>query len=93
LCICGSNHPALQGLSEREWLALHAEIQAIQKEFGLSYKDSSHRLYLAEVARLKTLDRAHNAISSIRQRIDKILDHELIPPMTKMMNEGFDKDN
>ena len=56
----------VQGLSEREWLALHAEVKAIQQEFGLSYKDSAHRLYLAEVSRLKTLERAHRAMSYVR---------------------------
>jgi len=80
----------VQGLSEREWLALHAEVKAIQQEFGLSYKDSAHRLYLAEIARLKTLERAHRALSYVRQRIDKVVDHELIPPMLKLAEDEED---
>jgi hypothetical protein len=81
-----------QGLSEREWLALHAEVKAIQEEFGLSYKDSAHRLYLAEISRLKTLERAHRALSYVRQRIDKVVDHELIPPMLKLAEGDEDHD-
>jgi hypothetical protein len=65
-------------------MALHAEVKAIQDEFGLSYKDSAHRLYLAEVACLKTLDRAHRAFAAVRQRIDKVMDHEIVPVMTEM---------
>jgi len=40
-----------QGLSEWEWLALHADVKVIQQEFGLSYKD---RLYLGHVMGLHT---------------------------------------
>jgi hypothetical protein len=80
----------VQGLSEREWLALHAEVKAIQQEFGLSYKDSAHRLFLAEISRLKTLERAHRALSYVRQRIDKVVDHELIPPMLKLAEDDDD---
>jgi len=77
----------VQGLSEREWLALHAEVKAIQQEFGLSYKDGAHRLYLAEISRLKALERAHRALSYVRQRIDKVIDQELIPPMLKLTED------
>jgi hypothetical protein len=80
----------VQGLSKREWLALHAEVKAIQQEFGLSYKDSAHRLFLAEISRLKTLERAHWALSYVRQRIDKVVDHELIPPMLKLAEDNDD---
>ena len=40
----------IKGLSEREALIIHAEIKALKDRFGLSYKDSTHRLYMAEVA-------------------------------------------
>jgi hypothetical protein len=76
-----------QGMSEREVLAVHAEIKATQQQFGLSYKDSAHRLYLAEVARLREIDKAHKGLVAIRQRIDKLVDHELVPPMRKMDKE------
>jgi len=59
-------------LSEQEWLAPHVDVKAIQQEFGLSYKDGAHHLYLAEITRLKTLERAHRALSYVQQRIDKV---------------------
>jgi len=74
----------LKELSEREWLALHAEIKALQQLLGLSYKDAGHRLYLAELARLTESDRAHKAMLVVRQKIDKTLDHEILPPMSQL---------
>lgn len=68
-------------------MALHAEVRALQQELGLSYKDSAHRLFLAEVEKLKEQDKAKKAFSAIRQRIDSIMDHELIAPMS-LVDEG-----
>ena len=73
-----------KGLSKREWLALHAEIKAMQDQYGLSYKDSAHRVYLAEQARLQALTNTHNAVLMIRERGDKILDHEIVPVMVNL---------
>jgi len=67
---------------DREWLALHAEVKALQQQHGLSYKDSAHRLYMAEVEKVRALDTARKSFSEIRQRIDMILDHEIIPPLS-----------
>jgi len=68
-------------------LALHAEVRALQQELGLSYKDSTHRLFLAEVEKLKEQDKAKKVFSAIRQHIDSIMDHELIAPMS-LVDEG-----
>jgi hypothetical protein len=45
-----------QSLTERELLALHAEVKALQQQQGLSYKDAAHRLYHSEVQKLKVED-------------------------------------
>jgi hypothetical protein len=55
----------------------------MQDWYGLSYKDSAHRIYLAELARLQALTSAHNAVLMIQQRVDKILDHEILPVMSR----------
>lgn len=68
----------------REWLDLHAEVLALQNQYGISYKDAAHRLYMSEVAQFKALDRGRRAISSIRQRIDKLLDNEILPAMKEI---------
>jgi len=68
-------------------LALHAKLRALQQELGLSYKNSAHRLFLAEVKKQKEQDKAKKVFSAIRQRIDSIMDHELIAPML-LVDEG-----
>ncbi|KAF8230814.1 hypothetical protein L208DRAFT_1280121 [Tricholoma matsutake] len=40
----------------RELLSCHAAVKALQDQFGISYKDASHCLYLAEVEKLKQQD-------------------------------------
>lgn len=72
----------------REWLDLHAEVLALQNQYGISYKDAANRLYLSEVARFKALERGRRAISSIRQRIDRLLDNEILPAMKEMQRLG-----
>ena len=44
---------SLQILTDRELLSCHAEVKALQNKLGTSYKDASHRLYMAEVEKLK----------------------------------------
>ena len=68
-------------------MALHAKLRALQQELGLSYKNSTHRLFLAEVKKRKEQDKAKKVFSAIRQRIDSIMDHELIAPML-LVDEG-----
>jgi len=68
-------------------LALHAEVRALQQELGLNYKNSMHRLFLAEVEKLKEQDKAKKVFLAIRHCIDSIMDHELIAPML-LVDEG-----
>ena len=75
-----------KGLSHRAWLALHAEVKVLQQQYRLSYKNSTHRLYLAELEKLKLEDKAKKAFSAIRQWIDLIIDYEIVPPMSHVDN-------
>lgn len=59
-----------QSLTERELLAVHAEIKALQQQHGLSYKDAAHRLYHSEVQKLRVEDDACKVISGLREHID-----------------------
>ncbi|KAH9478219.1 hypothetical protein JR316_0008672 [Psilocybe cubensis] len=45
-----------RSLTDNEMLTLHAEVCALQKSLGISYQDAAHRLYMAEVAKLKVAD-------------------------------------
>ncbi|KAJ3576367.1 hypothetical protein NP233_g455 [Leucocoprinus birnbaumii] len=55
--------PIVPSLTDRERLALHAEIKALQTRYGLSYKDAGHRLYLAEARKARVFE---NAAISLR---------------------------
>ncbi|KAH9483508.1 hypothetical protein JR316_0002976 [Psilocybe cubensis] len=48
--------PPENSLTDHEMLALHAEVCALQKRLGISYQDAVHRLFMAEVAKLKVAD-------------------------------------
>lgn len=65
----------VQALSKEESLALDAEVKALQKESGMSYKDSARCLHLSEMARIEALDRAKDGLSDIQQRCDDAIEH------------------
>jgi hypothetical protein len=52
---------------------LHAEVLALQQQLGLSYKDSSHRLYMAELEKLKIADKNQKAFENLDKRIGDYL--------------------
>jgi hypothetical protein len=64
-----------------EALTLHAEVKALQNRLGISYKDAAHRLYSAEVSKMKALKELTNSFQFIRRSIDIILVDEIKPPI------------
>jgi hypothetical protein len=60
-------------LTEREFLGLHAEIIALQKTLGISYKDASHRLYMIAWENLKADERTSKAFSCLSTRTENII--------------------
>lgn len=54
-------------------MGLHAEIMSLRETLGISYKDASHRLYLAECEKLKTEERAKKALSILTMRTSDAL--------------------
>jgi hypothetical protein len=58
---------------------IHAEIKALAQRLGLSYKDAAHRLYMAEVERVKLADSAAKSFTILKQKIDEMVSHELCP--------------
>jgi hypothetical protein len=60
-------------LSEHELLSAHAEILALQQQYGISYKDAAHRLYMAQVERLKISNTAYKDVKRIDDELDAIL--------------------
>jgi hypothetical protein len=53
---------------------LHAEVLALQETLGISYKDASHRLYIAELEKLKVADEKYKAFKNLGSRLKKFVD-------------------
>ena len=69
----------MQSLSEHELLALHEDVLTMQKRYGISYKDATHHLYLAEIAKAEVLSEACKAFGELHQAMDQeIMDIERI---------------
>jgi hypothetical protein len=79
-----------KGPSYREQFLLHAEIQTLQKKFGICYKDAAHRLYMAEVERVNKADSAARAFQAIRQRLDILVREDIIPPINSIDKGEWD---
>jgi hypothetical protein len=56
----------MQGSSDRERLLAHAEVLALQAKLGISYKDAAHRLYMAELERLKVDQKMYRAFNTLQ---------------------------
>jgi hypothetical protein len=46
---------------------------ALQEKLGISYKDAAHRLYIAELEKLKVHDLASKAFENLEKRIDSYI--------------------
>jgi hypothetical protein len=63
----------LQGSSDRERLSAHSEVLALQEKLGIAYKDAAHRLYLAELERVKRDQKMYKAFASLERSTMKTL--------------------
>ena len=64
----------LQTLTDRELLSCHAVVKALQDQFGVSYKDASHHLYLAEVEKLEQQDITLKTYVTLKKRLEDNLE-------------------
>ena len=69
---------------------LHEEIKAMQVHYGIGYKDAAHRLFMAEVERLKKCDTAARSFATVRDRIDYVMESEIYGPIKAIDNGNFD---
>jgi hypothetical protein len=81
-----------QSLTERELLALHAEVKALQQQQGLSYKDAAHRLYHSEVQKLKAEDDTCKAFAALREEMTTTIKHCIWPKIKRIDAELEDQD-
>ncbi|KAF8810376.1 hypothetical protein BYT27DRAFT_7281205 [Phlegmacium glaucopus] len=66
--------PAIPGSSDWECLSAHAEVLALQEQLGISYKDASHHLYMAELERLKSDKKMHKAFANLQVLTEQVLE-------------------
>jgi hypothetical protein len=88
-----NHHPLhsslLKSPTDREALLIHAEILAMQARWGISYKDAAHRLYLVEVEKFRVAKHAENAITSLRDRIENCITHDISPVIKYIDSPAF----
>jgi hypothetical protein len=82
-----SDSDRLKGHSEREKHLAHAEVKALQETLGISYKDAAHRLFMAEVERIKKADSSAKSFNDIRWSLDHLVSESIITPI-KGIDEG-----
>ena len=81
-----------KGPSEHERHLLHAEVKALQQTLGISYKDAAHRLFMAEVERVKKANSAKKSFAAIRRSLESIVTSDILPPIEaidKGMLDGY----
>jgi len=76
-----SDSDQLKGHSEREHHLLHAEVKTLQETLGISYKDAAHRLFLAEVERVKKANSAEKSFAAIRRSLESLVTSNILPPI------------
>ena len=91
LLIISSNSNWFKGHSERERHLLHAEVKALQKTLGISYKDAAHRLFLAEVERVKKAESATKSFAAIRHSLQSMVTSDIIPPINAIDKGELDE--
>ena len=62
-----------KGSSDRECLSAHSEVLALQQWLGISYKDAAHRLYIAELERMKSEEKTFKAFNNLQASTEKSL--------------------
>ena len=63
-------HPlSSQSLSDRELTVLHAEVVALQKHYGLTYKDATYCLYNIKIQKMLVHDNAAYNLATLGWRL------------------------
>jgi len=66
-------------------------VKALQKTLGISYKDAAHRLFLAEVERVKKAESATKSFAAIRHSLQSMVTSDIIPPINAIDKGELDE--
>jgi hypothetical protein len=64
----------LQASSDRERVSAHGEVIALQETLGISYKDAAHRLYMAELEKVKAHEKMAKSFANLQKSVDTTLE-------------------
>jgi len=70
---------------------LHAEVLALQETLGISYKDASHCLYLAELEKLKVANEKYKAFKNLGNRLGEFV-HDINEDFIEVPDNDPDAD-
>ena len=79
-----------KGLTRREWKAIQAEIVELRDRLGISYKDAAHRLYMAELEKLKSADASARFAAALEERLQRIVSQDIAPAISAIDEGRFD---
>lgn len=71
-------------------MGLHAEIVELRDQLGISYKDAAHRLYMAELERVKKTDASARFAAAIEERLQLIIAEDIAPAISAIDEGRFD---
>ena len=71
-------------------MGIQTDILALQNQLGISYKDAAHRLYMAELERLKKADLAARLAAALEERLERIVSEDIAPAILAIDEGRFD---
>ena len=71
-------------------MGIQADIVTLQNGLGISYKDVAHRLYMAELERLKKADSAEHLAAALEDRLERIISEDIAPAISAIDEGRFD---
>jgi hypothetical protein len=63
---------------------MHEEVLAMQRRYGITYKDAAHRLFLMEVATVQQTHSAMSALDNIQDRIRRVVEMGISNPIAQI---------
>jgi hypothetical protein len=66
-------------------------VKALQDTLGISYKDAAHRLFMAEVERVKKADSAEKSFAAIRLSLQSLVTSDILPPINAIDKGELDE--
>jgi hypothetical protein len=71
-------------------VGIQADILDLHRRFGISYKDAAHRLYMAELERLKKADSVARFAGALEGRLERIVAEDIAPAISAIDEGRFD---